>query len=52
MGRAPRNFALDTTGRFLLVGNQGTDTIAVFAIADACLFYIQLIFLRPCVYNS
>jgi 6-phosphogluconolactonase len=30
MGKTPRNFAIDPTGNFLLVGNQGTDNIVVF----------------------
>jgi len=31
-GRGPRNFAIDPSGSFLLVGNQKTDTINVFKI--------------------
>lgn len=29
-GKTPRNFAIDPTGNFLLVGNQNSDTIVVF----------------------
>lgn len=29
-GRTPRNFTIDPTGRWLLVGNQDSDTIAIF----------------------
>lgn len=29
-GRTPRQFTLDTTGRWLLCGNQGSDTVTVF----------------------
>ena len=29
-GRSPRNFSIDPTGRWLLAGNQDSDTIAVF----------------------
>ena len=31
-GRTPRNFAIDPTGTYLLVGNQDSDQIAVFEI--------------------
>ena len=31
-GKHPRNFAIDPTGRFLLVANRDTDNIVVFAI--------------------
>ncbi|MDP4131913.1 MAG: lactonase family protein [Bacteroidota bacterium] len=31
-GKHPRNFAIDPTGRFLLVANQDSDNIVVFAI--------------------
>ena len=30
MGKTPRNFAIDPTGKFLLVGNQNSDNIIVF----------------------
>jgi 6-phosphogluconolactonase len=30
MGRAPRNFAIDPTGNFLLVANQNSDNIVIF----------------------
>ncbi len=30
-GKTPRNFAIDPTGKYLLVGNQGTDEIVVFS---------------------
>ncbi len=30
LGKTPRNFALDPTGRFVLVGNSGDDTIVIF----------------------
>ena len=32
MGRTPRNFAIDQTGRWLLAENQGSDLVVVFAI--------------------
>lgn len=31
-GRTPRNFAIDPSGRWLLVGNQNSNTLAVFRI--------------------
>jgi 6-phosphogluconolactonase len=31
-GKTPRNFAIDPTGRYLLAGNQNSDTVAVFDI--------------------
>ncbi|MEJ7913980.1 MAG: beta-propeller fold lactonase family protein, partial [Chitinophagaceae bacterium] len=31
LGNTPRNFAIDPTGNFLLVGNQGSDNIVIFA---------------------
>ena len=31
-GKHPRNFAIDPTGRFLLVANQDSDNIVIFAI--------------------
>lgn len=31
-GRTPRSFSLDATGRFLFVGNQGSNTVAVMPI--------------------
>lgn len=30
LGKAPRNFAIDPTGKFLLVANQNTDDIIIF----------------------
>ncbi len=30
LGKTPRNFAIDPTGNFLLVANQGTDEIIIF----------------------
>jgi 6-phosphogluconolactonase len=33
-GKTPRNFAIDPSGRWLLVGNQDSDTVAVFAIDE------------------
>jgi len=30
LGKTPRNFAIDPTGKFLLVGNQNSDNIIVF----------------------
>src|SRR5690606_14651685 len=30
LGKGPRNFAIDPTGNFLLVGNGGSDEIVVF----------------------
>lgn len=30
LGQAPRNFAIDPTGNFLLVGNQNSDEIVIF----------------------
>ena len=30
LGKAPRNFAIDPTGTFLLVANQNSDEIVVF----------------------
>ncbi len=30
LGKSPRNFAIDPTGNFLLVGNSGSDEIVVF----------------------
>lgn len=32
LGKPPRNFAIDPTGRWLLVANQDTDNIFVYAI--------------------
>ena len=32
MGRTPRHFAIDPTGRWLLAENQGSDLVVVFAI--------------------
>jgi 6-phosphogluconolactonase len=34
-GRTPRNFTIDPTGRWLLAGNQESNTITVFAIDPA-----------------
>ncbi|MCC8410665.1 lactonase family protein [Mucilaginibacter sp. UR6-1] len=34
-GKAPRNFVIDPTGKFLLVGNQDTNTINVFKLDPA-----------------
>jgi 6-phosphogluconolactonase len=31
-GEWPRNFAIDPSGRFLLVANQNTDNVVVFSI--------------------
>jgi len=31
-GKWPRNFTIDPTGQYLLVANQRSDTITVFAI--------------------
>jgi len=31
IGKQPRNFAIDPSGKYLLVGNQGTDEIVVFS---------------------
>ncbi|MEI9959819.1 MAG: beta-propeller fold lactonase family protein [Limisphaerales bacterium] len=31
-GRAPRHFAIDPTGRWLLAENQNSDSVVVFAI--------------------
>lgn len=33
-GKTPRDFALDETGRWLLVGNQDSDTLAVFELVE------------------
>ena len=33
-GRTPRNFAIDPTGNYVLVGNQDSDTINVFSIGS------------------
>jgi 6-phosphogluconolactonase len=33
-GKGPRNFAIDPSGRFLLVANQKTDAIVVFSIDE------------------
>jgi 6-phosphogluconolactonase len=30
LGKGPRNFAIDPTGKFLLVGNGGSDEIIIF----------------------
>jgi 6-phosphogluconolactonase len=30
-GRTPRHFALDSSGKHLIVANQGSDTVVVFA---------------------
>jgi len=32
LGRTPRHFALDPSGRYLLVANQDSDEIAVFRV--------------------
>lgn len=32
MGKTPRNFAIDPTGKFLLAGNQGSNNIVIFRI--------------------
>jgi 6-phosphogluconolactonase len=32
LGKTPRNFVIDPTGRFALVANQDTDTIVVFSL--------------------
>ena len=34
-GREPRGFVVDSTGSFVLAGNQNTDTITVFAVDQA-----------------
>jgi 6-phosphogluconolactonase len=33
-GKTPRNFALDATGKWLLVGNERSDSLVVFALSD------------------
>lgn len=33
-GECPRNFNFDVTGRYILAGNQNTDTLVSMAIAD------------------
>ena len=35
-GQVPRNFCIDRSGRFVLVGNQDTDNITVFSICPDC----------------
>ena len=35
MGKTPRNFSIDPTGRFLLVANQNSNNIVVFRIDHA-----------------
>ena len=35
LGRTPRNFAIDPSGRFLLAANQDSDNIVVFRIDPA-----------------
>ena len=32
LGKTPRNFVIDPTGKFLLVANQDSDNIVVFKI--------------------
>jgi 6-phosphogluconolactonase len=32
--KAPRNFVIDPTGKFMLVGNQGADTVIVFRVNE------------------
>jgi 6-phosphogluconolactonase len=33
-GKTPRNFSIDPTGRYMLVGNQDTDNVVVFSIDE------------------
>ena len=33
-GKTPRNFVIDPAGEYVLVGNQDSDTIVVFAIQE------------------
>jgi 6-phosphogluconolactonase len=35
LGRTPRGFALDPSGRWLLAGNQSSDNIQVFRVDPA-----------------
>jgi 6-phosphogluconolactonase len=35
LGKTPRDFAIDSTGTFLIVGNQDTDTVVTFRINHA-----------------
>jgi len=35
LGKTPRNFAIDPSGRFILAANQDTDTIVTFGVDAA-----------------
>ena len=40
-GGVPRNFAIDPTGRYVIVANQDTDNLVVFSIGvDGVLTYV------------
>ena len=44
-GGVPRNFAIDPTGKYVIVANQDTDNLVVFSIgADGILTYITEVF--------
>ena len=47
-GATPRDFAIDPTGSWLLVGNQDDSTITVFKIASPCCVDASSIQIYPC----